>query len=376
MNLLFICPGLEPGKDAVGDYTVEIARRVANAGWNVSIIALADQHVDVRSEGLRAGCQTIRLPKKSAWNLRWQQLTDYVKETKPDWVSLQWVAFGYQDKGLPLTLGRRLRNAIGDIPVQVMCHEIWVRADGSGSLKERLYSHLQRIVHRRVFNALRPTLVHTHAEPYRKALGSIGLFTSILPLASNIHGDESNDLQVAEEPPYDLTRELAFIVFGHTPAEWDALAVMKKLGSACKRMDKKALLLFVGKGGPSGHALQNLIRRGVEVGVTVESLGFLKAERVRYYMRYAHAGLATVPFALWQKSGAVAAMRASGLPVIFSRFDGAWRDDWLPSWEPGFMLCEEHLVKNMPHARNGYTHIFWPEVAKRFLADLSKSREL
>jgi hypothetical protein len=131
MNLLFICPGLEPGKDAVGDYTVEIARRVANAGWNVSIIALADQHVDVRSEGLRAGCQTIRLPKKSSLALRCKQLADYVKETKPDCMSLQWVSFGYQDKGLPLTLGRRLRNAIGDVPVQVMCHEIWVRADGS-----------------------------------------------------------------------------------------------------------------------------------------------------------------------------------------------------------------------------------------------------
>lgn len=368
MKLLFITPGLEPGKDAVGDYTIEIARRLLRSGYSVSIISIADRHIDIRNEGLRAGCKTIRLPKRSEWNSRWKQLKEYVQENKPGWVSLQWVAFGYQDKGLPVLFGRHLRDAIGMTPTHIMCHEIWVEADGSTSFKGRVYSQLQREVHRRCFKALRPVCIHTTTEPYKRALESIGLSADILPLGSNIHGDEYQ-MHAAHASDDALT----FIVFGNTPPEWDVKPVIQTIAKASSLMNRKALLWFSGKGGPSEEELQSLVNYSVELGVKVKSLGFLEAQSIVEYMNRADVGLATVPFALWQKSSAVAAMRTCGLPVVFSRFDGQWPEEWLPKWEDGFFRLSESDIAQAVSLKMNALNDPWKVANHRLLKEIEKS---
>ena len=94
-NICFICPGLEPGKDAVGDYTVALSQSLVKHGVDCHIIAIADHYVTSHSEGSRAGCRILRLPKKSDWYLRRRQLAGHVSKIEPKWVSLQWVAFGH-----------------------------------------------------------------------------------------------------------------------------------------------------------------------------------------------------------------------------------------------------------------------------------------
>lgn len=368
-NICFICPGLEPGKDAVGDYTVELARRVAHTGYNVSIVALADRYVNVCCKGHRAACRTLRLPNKSTWRLRWQHFADYVREVQPQWVSLQWVAFGYQDKGLPLGFGRRLRQIVGDIPVQLMCHEIWVCADGTGSLKNRLYSRLQREVHRRCFRALAPACVHTHALPYAQALKRIGQSAKILPLGSNVHRKSDLVANSAQESSW-IGEKLTFIVFGNTPPEWDAVRAVTTLSQECQRIGRRGILYFAGKGGPTGTALESLIALGKGLGLRVENLGFLEGDRVQAYLAQAQAGLATVPFALWQKSSAVAGMRTSGLPVLFTRFDGAWPKDCLPPWEAGFFRLKAGIMEQVLQARTNAGPDLWQASVRQFLADL------
>lgn len=369
MKLCFICPGLEPGKNAVGDYTVEIARRLVALGWSVAIIALADRHVTTRCAGERAGCETVRFPKSSAWSKRWECMRKALASLQPDWISLQWVAFGYQDKGLPVGFGRQFRKITGRVPVHVMCHEIWVCADGTGSLKNRLYSRLQREVHRRCFRALAPACVHTHALPYAQALKRMGQPAKILPLGSNVHGKSDLEANSAQEGPV-TGEELAFIVFGNTPSEWQADFALQTLGRECRRTGKQGILWFAGKGGPEGAALDALVASGKRFGVRVESLGFLGRERLVFYLSHAHAGLATVPFALWQKSSAVAAMRTCGLPVLFSRFDGAWRQDWLPPWEKGFFRLEAGIVEQVIQAKTNGGPDLWKTAVSQFLADL------
>ncbi|HAV12556.1 MAG TPA: hypothetical protein DCX06_03515 [Opitutae bacterium] len=368
MKLLLICTSVEPGRDAVGDYTVAFSNALSKSGVMCNIVAVADSYVVSSSEEVREGCRVLRLPKSSSWNERWEALSLYVKAVNPDWISLQWVAFGYHDKGLPLNLGRRLRETIGELPVHVMCHEIWIKADGTGTLKERLYSRLQRAVHRRVFRDLRPSCVHTHAEPYRKALGSIDIKSNILPLASNIHGHGNHAFKViADEAIQASNNELRFIVFGNTPPEWNASEVIQIVGLACQRMNKKARLWLLGKGGMDEQTLQSVVESGNEVGVTVESLGFLETDSALSYMCQADVGLATVPFALWQKSSAVATMRSCGLPVVFSRFDGDWSDDCLPHWEDGFFRLEEDAIVEVANRKKSDGVDMWQEAARRFL---------
>ncbi len=371
MKICFVCPGLEPGKDAVGDYTVEIARRLQAQGWSVTIIALADRDVDATTEGERGGCRTLRFPKASAWTTRWAQLEEAVGGIHPDWISLQWVAFGYQDKGLPLSFGARLRQIAGAIPLHVMCHEIWVCADGAGSLKSRLYSCLQREVHRRCFKALAPACLHTHALPYAQALKRIGQPAKILPLGSNVHAQSGDVVCCASSELGSASNgDLIFIVFGNTPPEWNAMFAVQMLGQECQRLGRQGILYFAGKGGPEGSALAELVAHGEKTGIRVENLGFLERESILAYMDSAHAGLATVPFALWQKSSAVAAMRTSGLPVLFSRFDGAWPEDWLPSWEAGFFRLEAGVMEQVIEARADSGPDLWEAAMRQLLADL------
>lgn len=371
MKICFVCPGLEPGKDAVGDYTLQIARRLLAQGWSVTIIALADRYVDASTGGERDGCRTLRFPKASSWTTRWAQLEEAVGECQPDWISLQWVAFGYQDKGLPLSFGARLRQIAGAIPLHVMCHEIWVCADGAGSLKSRLYSCLQREVHRRCFKALAPACLHTHALPYAQALKRIGQPAKILPLGSNVHAQSGDVVYGASSELGSASNgDLIFIVFGNTPPEWNATFAVQMLGQECQRLGRQGILYFAGKGGPEGSALAELVAHGEQTGIRVENLGFLERERILAYMDSAHAGLATVPFALWQKSSAVAAMRTSGLPVLFNRFDGAWPKDWLPTWEAGFFRLEAGVMEQVIEAKADSGPDLWEAAMRQFLADL------
>src|ERR1022692_2576923 len=44
----------------------------------------------------------------------------------PNWVSLQFVPFGFHPKGLPFGLPRHLMSIIGSRPLHWMFHELWV----------------------------------------------------------------------------------------------------------------------------------------------------------------------------------------------------------------------------------------------------------
>lgn len=378
-KILFLCAGLEPGQDAVGDYTHCLAKACLLYGVKGHILALNDHHCREPLEKVLGYIPAMRLPQRLGNRGRRRLLSRALAEWKPDVVSLQFVAYGFQPKGLPWKLGTELRNCLGDLPVHIMFHEIWIGADRRTSLKHRVVGCMQKLVHLRLLRQLQPCCVHTHAEPYRRALLEAGIEVRSLPLPSNLpvavkpdNGFVWEQFSAAGMAVNEADREslAVFLVFGHVPPEWDPDRLLPELEAYRRRSGRKPVLFFSGRGGLDDKRREQIWAVAGAYGVTCVSAGFLPAEQVSALMQFADFGVATVPFALWQKSGVVAAMRAHGLPVIFTRFDGDWPTDWLTSWEEDFLRCDEDLAERLDACPRPKPHDRWPEVMDTFLSDI------
>lgn len=378
MRFLFICGSLESGRDGVGDYTMALCCLLQRNHHECHIVAYSDQYCDCVTKREEAGVITHRFPKNLHRKEKLQRLEQIASEFQPNLVSLQFVAYGFHPKGISWQLGANLRACLKELPVHIMFHEIWVGAERDSRLKHRVVGAAQKLAHRRLVSYLQPFCVHTHAEPYRRALMDLGVEARPLPLPSN--------LPRAVDPDFGFVRdrlsasaiktevaenvELAvFLVFGHIPPEWEAEILLRQLETYQNRSGRKPVLFFCGRGGLDENRRRQLWALAGKYRVTCVSEGFLPPQEVSSVMQFADFGVATVPFALWQKSGVVAAMRTHGLPVIFTRFDGDWPKKWLPPWPEGFLRCDGALATNLATSNKTPFRDFWPETTKTFLSD-------
>ena len=131
MNILFITPSLEPGKDGVGDYTLRLAGALWEKGIHVFCISLADRYVPPKTElDFRApfvksdALGILRLSADIPWKKRILILQAIIDDFCPDWVSLQYVPYGFDQRGLPFGLPKRLSLLRGDFQWHLMFHEL------------------------------------------------------------------------------------------------------------------------------------------------------------------------------------------------------------------------------------------------------------
>jgi hypothetical protein len=167
MKIAFIVSSLEPGRDGVGDYTRRLAGELIRQGHECQIVALNEKvesrkqkaenrnpTSDLRlltsgfsetqhSEGTEVPC--LRLPGSLGWPERTTLARKWVDAFNPDWVSLQFVPFGFQSKGLPFGLPRQLKVIIGSRPLHWMFHELWVLWRFPLSLRKRLLGQGQKL---------------------------------------------------------------------------------------------------------------------------------------------------------------------------------------------------------------------------------------
>ena len=103
MKILFICGSLEPGKDGVGDYTRRLAGELIKQNTVIEIISLNDKYIKQIWEGTQEdGVQRIpvlRLPASCPWDKRLQKAKERIDSFEPEWLSLQYVAFAFNNKG-------------------------------------------------------------------------------------------------------------------------------------------------------------------------------------------------------------------------------------------------------------------------------------
>src|SRR5207244_3804373 len=140
-------------------------------GHSSIILGLSDpsvRRIEGESQQIEGrSISALRLAAAMPWAERIPAAQACLKDFRPDWVSLQFVPFGFHPRGLPLGLGRKLSSINSAKPWHIMFHELWLGLGEGSSVKHRVWGELQRWLILDLIHRLRPKIVHTNAEAYR-----------------------------------------------------------------------------------------------------------------------------------------------------------------------------------------------------------------
>jgi hypothetical protein len=333
VRILFICPSLELGRDGVGDYTRRLANELERQGHLCVCIAINDQKM---ASGGEASVQAVaellhgperkdvRLESSRSLSQRIEFTRQILKQFRPDWVSLQYVPWGFAPRGLHFGLASSMRSLAVDFKLHVMCHELWLQGR-LFPMKHRILGALQKVFIRRLFSISRPQSVHTHLEYYREMLNGIGVKAGLLPLHGNIPVTSSAEggriwLQGRIEKGGDSDCYAGF--FGDLLPTVD-FGELEIFIEEIERSGKSLHLLTAGRLSSRGSRIWQRIRERVGRRVLCRTIGYLDAHEVSNYLAGLDYGVTTYPYELAGKSGAVAAMLEHGIRVrIAGRMQG------------------------------------------------------
>ncbi len=198
MHITFISSSLEPGRDGVGDYTRMLAESAVRQGHDAQLIALNDRHMGASSY---TGNGSLRLGAAMPWKDRIAEAKGAIAAFAPDWISVQFVAYGFHDRGFVWRLGDRLHRLAPSPATRfhLMFHELWIGDGGGASLRRRLEGRLQKHLVLGMVRRLAPSVVNAQATPYVAMLRQNGIAAERLPLFGNVPVSHTSDNQWLEE---------------------------------------------------------------------------------------------------------------------------------------------------------------------------------
>jgi hypothetical protein len=311
MKIIFICGFLEPGKCGVGDYSRRVASELIRNGHPSALLSLHDKFIESEfvgvqySEGIEI--PVYRLPSSMPASERFARAKNIIDKFNPDWLSLQFVLFAFNEKGLPFGLSN-LMSSIGEGKRwHIMFHELWLGMEKEANLKFVLWGMLQRVLIEKIIRKLKPEVIHTQCQLHRLALAKLDVVAEILPLISNI----PSTYRKIEAP--DNSKVISFVIFGsiYEGAPMEEFAREAGLFSNKHKVDIHLLLI-----GRNRAALTGWIKVAKDAGLHVQVLGELPVEEISEIFYNSSYGISTTPFLLSEKSGAVVAMREHRLPVL------------------------------------------------------------
>ena len=327
---MLVCSGLEAGRDGVGDYCRILAEEFANLGHHCMALALNDRFVEREARAANAAtrAELVRLPASESPRARYARGRAVLEEWRPDWVSLNFVSYGFQNRGLPIAELSELPRLFADRKLAVMLHELWVGLDQDRAPKSRfLYGPAQRRLLFALLRRLRPARLGTTNACYRDVLARYGFDAEVVPLFGNVPvgGETAEDWLygvLAQEgaigPDFDRHRTWLFGMFGLIDPSWSATAMFSRLADIARGAGRRVVVASIGNAGEHASSLFARAKTAVpELGFAV--VGRRPPEQISQFLNTVDFGLSSYPYTLLGKSGAVAAMLEHGLPVIVSR---------------------------------------------------------
>jgi hypothetical protein len=357
MRIAFVCAGAEPVCDGVGDYSRLLGEELDSRGYKTALLALNDRTLE---GGSICSENKLRLSAVMPWSARLLKAKAFLEEFRPDFLSLQFVGYGFDPRGLPLGLVGKLRRLAGGIPWLVMFHELWI--DPNGSWRCSVLSRMQKVYTTDLCRSLRPKMVHTSNENYAGKLASAGISTSVLPLFSNIQcgaPDPSLRQTLVQGFNYGLDSHNVwiFVFFGTIHPGWNVEGFLKRTSEAARRAEKKAtLFVSIGKNPGRGAAIWNSMQGFKTESLFFRQIGELSTIDVSHHLQAADFGVATTPLSLLGKSGSAAAMASHGLTTIVPRVDVALSREAIK--RRGLVLVDEFFEKglfNPPKPRESHS---------------------
>jgi hypothetical protein len=333
MRILFLCSSQEAARDGVGDYVRALAGACLHRGHSCAVIALHDPHVEkvVELTGIATGGMSLlRLPTTLDWPGRLERARAFTATFRPDWISLQFVAYGFNGRGLIFRVADIFQKLTAGFRLHLMFHELWIGEGPPPPLRHRLTGILQRIGIKRMVARLNPQTVTTTNPFYQSLLKQAGIPATLLPLFGNIPVAPSapklvlpaklEEVLTAPDPDSAQTWWIG-LFFGTLHPEWQSKPLLPRLLNAARQARKRICLVLVGRAGAKGEALWRDLGRHYASDISLVDLGAQSPEVISTLLQISDFGITTTPWQLLGKSGTVAAMLDHGLPVLVPRDD-------------------------------------------------------
>jgi glycosyltransferase involved in cell wall biosynthesis len=343
MKIVFICGSLEPGCDGVGDYTRRLSSELSSKGYSVGIIAYNDHFASQYSETVNyfegsTQLISLRIPHAYSRILRSKKIKEFLQSFKPDWISLQFVPFSFNTKGLIFGLSKELLNLGGGWQWHIMFHELWVGMSTDSSKKHILWGLVQRHMIKSLIKVLSPNIIHTQIQLYKAQLSKLGFNSQILPLFSNIPLTE-----IAENKTYlQHNSFINLVLFGTLHPHAQVESFIKEVALYNKREINTLCLKVIGR---SGSELNNWIKLCEIHNIEIDVLGPLPSDKISEVLQNSSVGITTTAFPMIFKSGSVAAMQEHSLPVICIALPWKPRGIELKESNPGIYEFTEGILE-------------------------------
>ena len=326
MKTIFLCSSLEPGRDGVGDYTRRLAGQLLIRGYQTSIIALNERILKLSESNeiqIDSGqeIQVLRLSSALTWEKRVLKAKSYVDSFDPDFISLQYVPYGFQDKGLPFQLSSHLKAVSGNIKCHIMFHELWLGIRKNSSIKDKIYGHLQVNIVKNLVKTLTPCSISTSSKLYQLELKRRNIPSNILPLFSNIEILEPDyrfidsvysKMNLNERCNYTLIG-----IFGTLYRHEYLQGIIYQQHLKSNKENKKIAILFFGRIG--NHTEYNRLKNIFQDQVEFVHLGELSERQISSILQILDKAISCTPFEYLEKSGVYAAFRLHNLEVLTAK---------------------------------------------------------
>jgi hypothetical protein len=369
-KILFICGSMRESADGIGDYTRRLSGELNRMGHHAVVMAFNDKFVnETYSETQFDGdtpVEVLRLKKSLGHHQKFKALNKLVYDFKPDLISVQYVLYAFNDKGLPFQFALDLRNVSQNTPTEIMFHELWLGMEKKPILKDRIYGVFQKWIIKRMIKRLHPKVIHTHSRSYQKLLKHHNVASQYLPIISNIpiHNQELN--------AKNDNSNLQLLLFGYISPGAPINEFISEIFAWSQKQGKTLEFLFAGR---NGNALKDWISALDSFRISYKVIGVLDITELSDLMSTVSIGIATTPYLLYEKSGSIAAMLKHGLPVLNVAVD------WDPEIDIHFEIKENILeykqgVLNTFFENNFNKRIYSKrlhEVAVQFISDFERS---
>lgn len=328
MKILFLCGSAEPGKDGVGDYTRRLCGELLRLGHQAEMLSLYDKHARgyITQNQEIDGVQVVthRIPFISQYKLRLECAKAILNTLQPDWVSLQFVPYSFDPKGLPFWLPKFLREIKGTYQWHIMFHELWVGISVISPFKHKLTGFFQRFIAKQIVHSIAPSSITTSNILYQLVLKKGAINADILSLFSNIPKvavdlEFKKNLYESFKISESKANQYLFAgVFGSIYPEANIEKVLNELLLRTKATNQEVIFISFGRIGIDGEKeierLTNLFRGKIKF----INCGELSQERISTLLQLLDIGISCTPSQHIGKSGVFAAMKFHGLEVLMS----------------------------------------------------------
>jgi hypothetical protein len=336
MRIAFLSSSSEPGRDGVGDYARSLAGELIKRGNEARVIALADPFTRGIANELQetegVSVATLRLAQSLPWHERVTRARAWLEAFVPDWVSLQFVCFGFHPKGIIHGAVSPLQTLCAPYRTHLMFHELWVGPNAAQSWRVRAGTKAWGMVQRhfilRLYRRLKPRITHTNIEFHERILRQHGIAATVLPLFSNIPqrkptgwlGLELDRLGISQP---ERKSSVLLGIFGSVQAEWTNDGWLEQLIYRARKQGRRVAILGIGRLNAAGNARFQALAAGHRNSLVVHHFGEQPVERVSEFFQTVDGGISTMQRSLLGKSSTFAAMLDHNVPVLVTRTDDA-----------------------------------------------------